>query len=126
MKKLAQHFNGNELSEDDAAKLQEIATDLRRRLIEYSSRTKTPHLASGLSCLDILTCYYFNVLNFDVAQPTWAQRDKFLLSKGHAAPALFHALAFAGFFSRADLKKQHMMAMTSLVNTHQRHTSFQV
>ena len=68
MKKLKQHFNGNKLSEDDAAKLQEIATDLRRRLIEYSSRTKTP------TSLRFVMHGHFDVLllqraEFDVAQP---------------------------------------------------------
>ncbi len=84
--------------------LENIARKIRMRIIEYSHRTKTPHLASCLSCVDILTAYYFDALNINPEKPFEKSRDRFILSKGHAAPALFQVLAVAGFYplSRID------------------------
>ncbi len=87
----------------DIAELEQIARHLRRRIVEFSSRTKTPHLASCLSCVDILVAYYFSVLRVDPADPKDHARDRFILSKGHAAPALFQTLALAGFYPESML-----------------------
>ena len=75
-----------------------IARTLRGRVIETSHRTGTPHLGSCLSCVDILTVAYFAVLRIDPANPTDPDRDRFILSKGHGAPALFQTLALRGFY----------------------------
>ena len=83
--------------------LKKTASELRSRMIEYSGKSRTPHLSSCLSCADILTAYYFHILNIDPKQPQNKTRDKFVLSKGHAAPALFQVLAMAGFFSEKRL-----------------------
>jgi transketolase len=88
---------------DHTASLQALATGLRARIIETSSRTGTPHLASCLSCVDILTVLYFAVLRIDPADPTSPTRDRFILSKGHGAPALFQVLAKRGFYPEAML-----------------------
>lgn len=85
------------------SRLSTIAAELRGRIVEYSGKSKTPHLGSCLSCVDILTAYYFDVLRIDPARPSDPDRDRFILSKGHAAPALFQVLAMAGFFPEADL-----------------------
>jgi transketolase len=87
----------------DIAPLQALARDLRARIIETSSRTGTPHLASCLSCVDILTVLYFSVLRVDPAEPRSPTRDRFILSKGHGAPALFQVLAKRGFYPEAML-----------------------
>jgi transketolase len=87
----------------DIASLQALARDLRSRIIETSSRTGTPHLASCLSCVDILTALYFSVLRIDPANPGHPTRDRFILSKGHGAPALFQVLAKRGFYPEAML-----------------------
>ena len=76
---------------------------LRARIVETSHRSGTPHLGSCLSCVDILAALYFGVLRIDPAQPDQPDRDRFLLSKGHAAPALFQVLARAGFFAESRL-----------------------
>ena len=76
---------------------------MRARIIETSHRTGTPHLGSCLSCVDILTVAYFDVLRLDGADPRHPDRDRFILSKGHAAPALFQALALRGLFDPALL-----------------------
>lgn len=87
----------------DIASLQALAADLRARIIETSSRTGTPHLASCLSCVDILAVLYFGVLRIDPADPRSPTRDRFILSKGHGAPALFQVLAKRGFYPEAML-----------------------
>lgn len=82
----------------DIAVMKQHAAELRGRIIEVSGRAGVPHLGSCLSCVDILTTLYWGVLRHDPAQPISANRDRFLLSKGHAAPALFQVLAKRGFF----------------------------
>jgi transketolase len=85
--------------------LKSIAAELRGRIIAYSHHTGMPHLGSCLSCVDILTALYFSVLRVDVKQPRDANRDRFVLSKGHAWPALFQVLALRGFYQESDLFK---------------------
>lgn len=84
--------------------LQARARLLRARIIENSSLTGTPHLGSCLSCVDILTALYFKVLNLDTGNPRAPDRDRFILSKGHGAPALFQTLAMRGFYPEAWLE----------------------
>ena len=81
-----------------------IASELRGRIIETSSVAKVPHLGSCLSCTDILVALYWKILNIDPKNPTDLKRDRFILSKGHAAPALFQVLALKGFFPEEWLK----------------------
>ena len=87
----------------DLAALDRRARELRARIIENSWRSGTPHLGSCLSCVDILVALYFHILRHDPAEPTAPGRDRFILSKGHAVPALFQVLAEAGFFPPALL-----------------------
>lgn len=88
---------------DRLSRLSSISRTLRERIIETSHRTGTPHLGSCLSCVDILTAAYFDVLHIDPSRPSDPDRDRFILSKGHAAPALFQALALKGFFEESRL-----------------------
>ncbi len=85
--------------------LQQIARELRWRIILNSHRTQTPHLGSCLSCVDILVALYWNVLKIDAQNPTDSNRDRFILSKGHAAPALFQVLGMKEFYPEKDLEK---------------------
>ena len=78
--------------------LARLARETRARVIENAHRTQTPHLGSCLSCVDILIAAYFHSLRLDTSQPRASQRDRFILSKGHAAPALFQVLALRGFY----------------------------
>jgi transketolase len=84
--------------------LEKLARILRGRIIETSSRTSTPHLGSCLSCVDLLVALYFSILNIDPENPRDPQRDRFILSKGHAAPALFQILAMKGFYPESRLE----------------------
>ncbi len=82
----------------NTAELETLARTIRARIIENSHKTNTPHLGSCLSCVDILVAAYFHVLRLDPANLRAPERDRFILSKGHAAPALFQVLALRGFY----------------------------
>ena len=83
--------------------IERIAAELRGEVIGLSHRAKTPHLGSSLSCLDLLTALYWEFLSIDPLNPCDPNRDRLILSKGHAAPALYAALCARGFFSRTLL-----------------------
>ena len=87
----------------DAAALSRRAAELRGKVIEMSHAVQAAHLASSLSCADIVTAAYWHVLNIDPAQPKAPLRDRFILSKGHAAAALYAALAMKGFLPIEEL-----------------------
>ncbi len=80
-----------------------LARRIRGKLVEMSHRSGAPHLASALSCVDILVAAYWEVLALDPARPDDPARDRLLLSKGHAATALYATLAHRGFFPLATL-----------------------
>jgi len=86
------------------AELEKIARTIRARVIETSHKTNTPHLGSCLSCVDILAAAYFSVLRIDPEQPRDPVRDRFILSKGHGAAALFQVLALRGFYPESMLE----------------------
>ena len=82
----------------DSAALKAAAARLRGKVIEMSHAASSAHLASSLSCCDIVAAAYWGVCNIDPKRPDDPLRDRFILSKGHAATALYSALAFRGFF----------------------------
>ena len=86
--------------------LKNLASDIRARIIENSHKTQTPHLGSCLSCVDILVAAYFHALRIDPKRPADPDRDRFILSKGHGAAALFQVLALRGFYP-ADMLKSY-------------------
>jgi len=85
--------------------LEFLARKLRFRTIRTSYLSGTPHLGSCLSCLDLLIYLYWNALRINPNNPGFENRDRFILSKGHAAPALFQVLAERGFFAVSDLER---------------------
>jgi transketolase len=87
----------------DLAEMEATARQMRGRIVEMSHRAGTPHLGSALSCVDILVAAYWGALALDPARPDDPERDRFILSKGHAATALYAALALRGFFPEALL-----------------------
>jgi len=80
------------------SQLESIARKIRGKLVEMSHRSGAAHLGSSLSCVDIVVAAYWKALRIDPANPKDNNRDRFILSKGHAASALYAALAFRGFF----------------------------
>lgn len=84
--------------------LQETAWRLSRQIIEMTTTAGSGHPSSSLSVIDLLTGLYFGgLLRFKLEEPDWPRRDRFILSKGHAAPALYVILAEAGYFSPDEL-----------------------
>lgn len=84
--------------------LKRIANNLRISIIEEVYNAKCGHPGGSLSIADIMTYLYFVEMNIDPADPRKVDRDRFVLSKGHTAPALYAALAERGFFPKEDLK----------------------
>lgn len=89
------------------------AYQARLLAVEAVHTASSGHPGGSMSCMDALTTLYFNELNIDPANPKWEDRDRFVLSKGHCAPALYSVLALRGFFPKEDLKllrsiKAHM------------------
>ena len=80
------------------------AIEVRKGIIEGTFNAKSGHPGGSLSVADIMTYLYFSHLNVDPANPKWEGRDRFVLSKGHTAPALYAALALRGFFSFDEIK----------------------
>ena len=80
------------------------ACKARMGIIEGVFNAKSGHPGGSLSCVDILTYLYFDHMNIDPQDPKNKDRDRFVLSKGHAAPALYSVLALRGFFPVEELK----------------------
>ena len=87
----------------DYEKLEKIARDIRVDIIKETFHAGSGHPGGSLSATDIVTYLYFKEMNIDPADPKKADRDKFVLSKGHAAPVLYAALASKGFFPKEEL-----------------------
>lgn len=80
------------------------AANVRKGIIEGTFNAKSGHPGGSLSIADILTYLYFKEMKIDTENPKWEMRDRLVLSKGHAAPALYAVLAERGFFPVEDLK----------------------
>jgi len=86
-----------------------MARKLRRHVITMIATAGSGHPGGSLSAADIITALYFGVLRHDPKDPQWSERDRFILSKGHAAPILYAALAEAGYFPVAELETLRKM-----------------
>lgn len=92
--------------------LQQIACRVRMGIIEGVHAAKSGHPGGSLSIAEILTYLYFEQMNIDPKDPKKADRDRLVLSKGHAAPALYSVLAERGYFDRSELLKlRHIGSM---------------
>ncbi len=80
-----------------------IANNIRINIIKSVSSAKSGHPGGSLSIADIMTVLYFEKMNIDPTNPKFEDRDRFVLSKGHAAPALYATLAERGYYSKDDL-----------------------
>ena len=82
----------------DEAFLREKARVIRRRIIEMLAVAGSGHPGGALSSADIVAVLYYAIMRHDPANPGWAERDRFVLSKGHACPVLYAVLAETGYF----------------------------
>ena len=87
----------------DEAALKKRAAIIRGRVIEMCHASGSAHLGSCLSCIDVLTAAYWHVLKVDPKTPADPLRDRFILSKGHAAMAIYATLAMKGYFPEEEL-----------------------
>ena len=88
---------------DDVARLEELARRIRVEIVRTVHKTGVGHLGGSLSEADILTALYFHELRVRPEEPGWADRDRFVLSKGHASVGLYATLALRGYFPVAEL-----------------------
>lgn len=95
------HYHSESLIRD----LQERARQIRLDVLDMVYRRAAGHPGGSFSCAEMLAALYFHHLKIDPARPDWPERDRFLLSKGHAAAALYSALAQRGFFPTEDLER---------------------
>ena len=83
----------------ELSELKEMARNLRLDILECTTRAGSGHPSSSFSSVEICTALFFGgILNFDANNPAWPERDRFIMSKGHAAPLLYPLLARAGYF----------------------------
>lgn len=88
---------------DHIAQLEEIARKLRVAIVKTLHKSQSGHTGGSLSAIDMMAALYFYKMKHDPANPKWEGRDRFVLCKGHAAPAQYVALAEAGYFPQEDL-----------------------
>ena len=91
------------MTSQEKKQLQIAACKVRMGIIESTHAAKCGHPGGSMSAADMFTYLYQKELNVNTADPKWADRDRFVLSKGHTAPGLYAALAQRGFFPEADL-----------------------
>ena len=84
--------------------LKKQANEIRKGIIDAVHSAKSGHPGGSLSIADVMTYLYFKEMNVDPANPKWEGRDRFVLSKGHTAPALYATLAQRGFFDKSLIK----------------------
>ena len=87
----------------DADGLQKMADRIRMHVVEMTSEAGSGHPGGSLSSAELFAVLYFSVMRHRPDDPEWSGRDKFVLSKGHAAPALYAALAESGYFPTEEL-----------------------
>ena len=89
---------------EEKQKLQGIARDLRLTIVDVMAWSGGAHVGGSLSIVELLTALYFKFLKIDPANPGWEDRDRFILSKGHAAAGYIPVLAKRGYFPEEELK----------------------
>lgn len=90
--------------EFDRATFDQMAAEWRYVMTDMICRAGSGHLGGALSLVEIIMTLYYRILRIDPANPRWPDRDRLVLSKGHAAPVLYLALAYQGFFPKSWLK----------------------
>lgn len=100
----------------DPAELRELARKIRISLLKMIHRAGSGHTGSSLSCVDILVCLYSAQMRHYPFEPYWPARDRFVLSKGHAAPALYAVLKQCGYITQRDLDR--LRELSSILQGH--------
>jgi transketolase len=111
-----------EPSDRRSAELDAIARQMRAEILKMTAAAGSGHPGGSLSAADIVACLYFEVMRLDPARPDWPERDRFVLSKGHAAPVLYAALALRGYFPLAWLARLRKLGSPLQGHPHMRAT----
>jgi transketolase len=93
----------DEMKSLSVAEMEKIARRIRRHIISMTGKAGSGHPGGSLSAVEIVSTLYFRVLKHDPKHPDWPERDRFILSKGHSAPALYATLAECGYFPIDEL-----------------------
>jgi transketolase len=99
---MEKYHNSSEL-EKKVEQLKSMALRTRKWVVKMTHAAGSGHPGGSLSAADILTVLYFNTMNHNPSKPDWEDRDRFVMSKGHGAPALYATLAQAGYFPEEEL-----------------------
>lgn len=91
------------VSKEKVRELKLFAADIRIAALEEFRAIGVGHVGGTMSVCDLMACLYGGVMNIDPQNPAWEQRDRFIMSKGHAGPAMYAALALRGYFDRSEL-----------------------
>lgn len=83
--------------------LEKISLEIRKDIVRMTCAAGSGHPGGSLSATELITALYFRVMRHDPKNPKWLDRDRFILSKGHASPVLYSALAHSGYFPTAQL-----------------------
>lgn len=110
-----------DVSDDEIRRLRQKCLDMRRDIIEMLYRAGGGHGGGSLSVVEVLVSLYMVVMRIRPEEPDWPERDRFVLSKGHAAPALYAVLADRGFFPR-----QHLWTFSAPGTRLQKHIEMQL
>ena len=92
------------LHDKDIKLLEEIALQIRKSIIEMLVEAGSGHTAGPMGMADVFTALYFHILKHKPKDPTWPDRDRFILSNGHICPVLYATMAHAGYFPKSELK----------------------
>jgi len=87
----------------DVEELKNISKRIRIKILHMLTQAGSGHTGGSLSAADIATAIYFSKMKFDPANPKWEERDRFIMSKGHAAPLIYAIMAAAGYFPKETI-----------------------
>lgn len=89
--------------QNELLNLETVAYQIRKEILKMTNSANSGHPGGSMSCVDILLCLYSKFLKHEPNNPEWEDRDYFILSKGHASPALYGVLAYEGYFPKDEL-----------------------
>lgn len=93
----------------DTAQLQQQANEIRKLTLKTIGRVGKGHVGGALSLCEVISALYFKHMNIDPSNPAWVDRDRFVLSKGHAGPVVYSALALRGYFDVKELETMNQL-----------------
>lgn len=91
------------MNAEKITELRKFACDIRIKCMEQFGALGIGHVGGSLSCCDLMACLYGGIMNINPKEPKWEERDRFIMSKGHAGPAMYAALALRGYFEEEKL-----------------------